>query len=122
MCRGPAGLWVNTELLLWWMRGMHVPPLVTTGSLNDAQPGALGQPGTQIVFGDEDINDRLRAGGRLQFGWTAAAQSASRANISAWGRRRPTSGNGPTAIQPCSGPSITRTPTPAMALGSVPKR
>ena len=69
MCRGPAGLWVNTELLLWWMRGMHVPPLVTTGSLNDAQPGALGQPGTQIVFGDEDINDRLRAGGRLQFGW-----------------------------------------------------
>jgi hypothetical protein len=69
MCRGPLGLWVNTDALLWWMRGMHVPPLVTTGPVSDPNFGILGDPNTQIVFGDTDINDRLCAGGRLQFGW-----------------------------------------------------
>jgi hypothetical protein len=68
MCCGPTGIWVDTEYLAWWMRGMHVPPLVTTGSVSDAHPGALGQPGTSVLFGDDNIDDQFRSGGRIQVG------------------------------------------------------
>jgi hypothetical protein len=72
----PAGVWVDADLLLWWMRGMHVPPLVTTGSVNDQHPGALGQPGTQVVFGNQSLDGDLEAGGRLQFGmWLNCCQT-----------------------------------------------
>src|SRR5262245_32961159 len=43
-CQRPRW-WVNTEYLLWWVRGGPLnTPLVTTGSLADIPPGALGQP------------------------------------------------------------------------------
>jgi hypothetical protein len=82
MCRRSPGLWVDADTLLWWMRGMHVPPLVTTGpgptsggTPTAADSGGPGEPLTQIVFGDTDINDRLRAGGRIQFGlWLDCCQ------------------------------------------------
>ncbi len=40
-------------------------PLVTTGSLADAVPGALGQPGTQVLFGDHAMNYGALSGVRL---------------------------------------------------------
>ena len=43
-------------------------PLVTTGSLNDARPAALGSPGTQILFGDR-YNYELSSGVRLEAGF-----------------------------------------------------
>ncbi len=36
--------YIGAEYLLWKVKGAHLPPLVTTGSVNDAVPGALGQP------------------------------------------------------------------------------
>jgi hypothetical protein len=55
---------------------MHVPALVTTGQLTDPRPGALGEPTTQILFGDSRILDDVRAGGRLQAGlWFSDCQT-----------------------------------------------
>lgn len=47
---GPA-LWADAELLMWWLRGAPLPPLVTQGSPTDTNPGALGQPGTSVLYG-----------------------------------------------------------------------
>ena len=47
--------------------GMHIPPLVTSGPTAD-QPGFLNENTTQILFGNDTINDQLRAGGRLVVG------------------------------------------------------
>ena len=49
--------WASGEYLLWWARGMQVPPLVTTSPsgtpANDV--GVLGRPGTQILYGNGRI-------------------------------------------------------------------
>ena len=60
--------WIGVDYLLWWTKGDHVPPLVTSGSPNDPVPGALGQPGTQVLFGG-DYNSRVRSGIRLRGGY-----------------------------------------------------
>jgi hypothetical protein len=61
--------WASAEYLLWWTRGMHLPPLVTTGSAADAIPGALGQRGTAILYGDNDVLGDIRSGGRFAVGY-----------------------------------------------------
>lgn len=53
---GPT-CWVSTEDLLWWIRKGNTPPLVTTGDPNATVPGALGQPGTQVLFGGHGTID-----------------------------------------------------------------
>ena len=57
--------WIGADYLLWWTKGDRVPVLVTSGSPSDALPGALGQPGTQPLFGG-DYNSRLRSGVRVR--------------------------------------------------------
>ncbi len=49
----PTGnkVWGQCEYLLWWVRAGNTPPLVSTGDPNDTFPGALGQPGTRVLFG-----------------------------------------------------------------------
>lgn len=64
----PSQLWGNFEILAWWRSGRNTPPLVTTGSAADAAPGALGEPGTQLLFGGERIGDRIRPGARGSLG------------------------------------------------------
>lgn len=48
--RGPR-VWANAEALLWWMKAGPIPPLVTRGNPNDTVPGAIGQPGTHVLYG-----------------------------------------------------------------------
>ena len=67
-CIGPTGLWAKADYLLWTESGMHVPALVTQGSDADAHPGALGQPGTTILYGNDTIDAEARSGFRLQAG------------------------------------------------------
>ncbi len=63
----PAGqVWASAEYLLWWMQGADTPPLLTTGSASDAFPGALGQPGTRVLF--QGIDGGPRNGGRFTAG------------------------------------------------------
>jgi hypothetical protein len=66
--------YVSGEYLLWWTRGDPLPPLVTAGSVGDlttagVSPGALDRPGTVVLFGNSDANDRTRSGGRFMAGW-----------------------------------------------------
>ncbi len=61
--------WARGEYLLWWTEGNRLPPLVTTG-VPGATPlqGAIGQPGTQVLYGDSYFDDRPRSGGRFTAG------------------------------------------------------
>ena len=58
----------------WWEKGTYVPPLVTTAPLTTTapytgqNPGKLGDPGTQVLFGGDYVNDKSVSGGRLQVG------------------------------------------------------
>jgi hypothetical protein len=71
--------WVQAEYLFWWMRNAPLPvPIVTTGdprvgfdpnnvnTVNTA--GAIGQPGTRVLFGDQGIRFAPFSGGRLAGG------------------------------------------------------
>ena len=60
--------WGRAEYLLWWTPGMDVPALATTGTATDPLPAAIGQPGTQILFGSDTLNDSSRSGVRLTLG------------------------------------------------------
>jgi hypothetical protein len=57
--------WVGVDYLLWWTKGDRLPALVTSGAPNDPLPGALGQPGTQTLFGG-DYDSRVRSGVRVR--------------------------------------------------------
>ncbi len=49
---------------LWaWMKLTSFPPMVTLGNVNDAVPGALGQPGTRVLLGERNLDHgEFRAG------------------------------------------------------------
>jgi hypothetical protein len=71
-CRWPWGrLWVRTEYLLWWTDGFAVPELVTTSPYDTPQEeaGVLGLPETEILFGNTDMAEDVRSGGRVSFGY-----------------------------------------------------
>jgi hypothetical protein len=63
-------VWFRADYLLWWVRpGPVAAPLVTTGSPTDTPPGALGQPGTSVLFGDGSMHFGTFNGVRLGFGF-----------------------------------------------------
>lgn len=46
--------WVEAEYLLWAIKKDPLPvPLLTTASFSDPLPGAIGQPGTHVLLGNE---------------------------------------------------------------------
>jgi hypothetical protein len=56
--------------LLWWTKGDHLPPLLTTSNGNDGFPsGSLGLSGTSIVYGNSSVADQSRSGARLFAGY-----------------------------------------------------
>ena len=60
---------LRAEALLWWIKGMQTPPLVTQGSAADAHPVALGQPGTSVLFPNGDLATVGSPGGRFTAGY-----------------------------------------------------
>ncbi len=59
-----------------WVRpGPLSVPLVTTGSILDTHPGALGQPGTQVLFGNNPLNFPSNSGVSGQVGLFLDSQS-----------------------------------------------
>jgi hypothetical protein len=60
-------LWGRAEYLLWWTDGMNQRPYVTTN--DGGGPPVLGGPGTTVLFGDDDLNDGARSGGRYSLGY-----------------------------------------------------
>ena len=64
-------VWFRPEALLWWSKSSPLPvPIVTVGSTADPTPGALGQPGTSVIMGDQNIGLPTRGGGRFTFGFS----------------------------------------------------
>jgi hypothetical protein len=59
----------SAEYLLWFLRGQPLPPLVTTGPINANPPGALGQPGTVILWGNNSVENNPVSGGRFRLGY-----------------------------------------------------
>lgn len=70
-------LWGGVEYLLWWIRDGPLPfPLVTTGNPNDPIPGALGQSGTQTLFGGNGLDFGTFSGCRVTLGgWQDCCQT-----------------------------------------------
>jgi Putative beta barrel porin-7 (BBP7) len=64
---------VAADYLGWWTKGAAVPPLVTSGDPASANVGALGDPGTQILFGGSDIGKSILSGLRLRAGASITA-------------------------------------------------
>ena len=86
-CSSPT-LWGQVDYLLWWVKDAPVPiPLVTTGT-NSTLPGALGQPGTRVLFGDQGVNFGPTSGVRLTLG--AALDADHRFSVEATGFLLPT--------------------------------
>jgi hypothetical protein len=50
LCKGCGTFWASAEYLHWWFKSSRTPPLITLGAITDPLPGAIGQPGTQVVF------------------------------------------------------------------------
>lgn len=71
-----AEWWLEGDYLLWTTKKMPVPvPLVTSASLTDPLPGALGQPGTEILLGDHAVDLNWRNGFRIVLGgWIDGCQ------------------------------------------------
>lgn len=73
-CDRPCGVWsVDAEYLVWFLREGRVPALLTTSSLPSM--GRLGQPDTQVLFGDDRLttrHDDRFVGTRFTLGWRAA--------------------------------------------------
>jgi hypothetical protein len=61
--------YVSTDYLLWFIKGSNTPPLVTRGSAGDPIPGALGLPGTTVLFGGGSVENDPFSGGRLNAGY-----------------------------------------------------
>jgi hypothetical protein len=69
---GPDGrLWADVDFLLWWVKGDHLPPLITASPAGTprADAGVLGTPGTTVLFGDGNVNNGVRTGVRLRAGY-----------------------------------------------------
>ncbi len=70
-------LWLRSEYLLWWAKGSDAPALVTSSPVGTTpgMSGILGEPGTTTLFGDSNVTDNLRPGGRFTLGyWLTPSQ------------------------------------------------
>lgn len=75
-CNSKTKFFFSAELLLWFINGQDLPPLVTYGSPNSVAPGAMGQPGTVVAYGNGPENSALRPGGRFGAGWWFGERNA----------------------------------------------
>jgi hypothetical protein len=55
------------DMMGWATKGVHVPALLTTGT--GASTGILGENGTQVLFGNDTLQNNMRPGGQLRLGW-----------------------------------------------------
>lgn len=62
--------WMSVDYLLWSLKGAALPtPLLTTGSVADEVSGALGQPGTRILYGGSEQSFDVFSGMRFGAGF-----------------------------------------------------
>lgn len=62
-------LWIRGDYISWVMKEDHLStPLLTSGSFLDPIPGAIGQPGTKVLLGEEGFSSRWRNGFQIGAG------------------------------------------------------
>ena len=76
-------LWLRSEYLIWWARGMSTPPLVTTSPFPGE--GVLGEPDTTILYGGDKILEGHRSGLRFTFGWWLGQRRKYALEADIWG-------------------------------------
>lgn len=73
----------SIDPLLVYMRGAYLPATLSTGDfLNDFVPGALGQPGTNVLNGNRTVNGGSAFGGRFSFIYWLADPEALSVDVS----------------------------------------
>jgi hypothetical protein len=65
-CSPPGRVWARGDYLMWWTKGSHLPPLVTTSPAGTPldRAGVLGVPGTTVLFGNSTVANDGRSGFR----------------------------------------------------------
>lgn len=85
------GITIKSEGLIWWTDGFDTPPLATTsgdGTIDPNNAGVLGHPGTGILFGNSEINNNVRAGGRYTISKPLGSCLAVEASYLRLGRKK----------------------------------
>ncbi len=54
----------RAEYINWWYKEMPLPPILTRGLTSDINPGAIGQPGTVVMLGNENLFEKPQSGVR----------------------------------------------------------
>jgi hypothetical protein len=78
-CRRCWDLWGSAEVLLWWMKGSDLPPIVGTSPIGTTRTDAsvVGTAGYQTLYGDDIAGRDLQAGGRITLGtWLDGSHNA----------------------------------------------
>jgi Putative beta barrel porin-7 (BBP7) len=70
-CGPPGRAWVDAEFLMFWFKGMNVPPLVTESPAGTPRElaGVIGAPTTTVLFGGDKVDDELTTGLRVRAGY-----------------------------------------------------
>ena len=116
---------VQQRVLLWWAKGGETPALLTTspGATAQAQAGVLGQVGTSVLFGDQELNTGLHAAApacRSACGSTAARNRVW--SFPTWSWARTTSRTATRTIRFWPGRSSTSRPGPGFAVDRLSQR
>jgi hypothetical protein len=61
--------YIRAAYLMWWLKSSPTPPLVTGSLATTGVPGALGQPGTVVLFGNPNLGNNFHSGLRLTAGY-----------------------------------------------------
>jgi hypothetical protein len=63
--------WLRPELLMWWVDGWYLPPVVTRspGGVSRDAAGVLGKSTTEVLAGGQRVLGDMRLGGRVDFGF-----------------------------------------------------
>jgi hypothetical protein len=73
-------LWGSAEILMWWMKGTDLPPIVGTSpptTTPHVDAAVFGTPGYQTLFGDDIAGQNLQMGGRFTLGtWLDGTHNA----------------------------------------------
>jgi hypothetical protein len=101
-------MWASFDALLWWGKGRSMPPLVTTspqGTDRD-DAGVLGNPSTDIFFGNGGIGYDVAAGARADFGFWFNHVESLGMGARVWGIKGDTQGL--IAVGPAGDPILAR--------------
>lgn len=78
-CRRCWDLWGSAEVLMWWMKGTDLPPIVGTSPQGTVRNDAsvVGTPGYSTLYGSDIAGRDLQAGGRITLGtWLDGTHNA----------------------------------------------